>query len=118
MELESVQMPGVCVYVRSEQVQQKKALQLQFQADTEAPLPTLRRKRKQLQRRGNWKCTQSYSAMTRSTNENKSLDELDAPPTWWDEAEPIEEDWQDYPLHMGGDSEYFLVTQPGKGLGA
>ena len=56
--------------------------------------------------------------MTISTNENKIMDELDAPPTWWDEAEPIEEDWQDYPLHMGGDGEYFLVTQPGKGLGA
>ena len=56
--------------------------------------------------------------MTKSTNENKSLDELDAPPTWWDEAGPIEEDWQDYPLDMGGDSDYFLVSQPGKGLGA
>ena len=56
--------------------------------------------------------------MTRSTNENKIMDELDAPPTWWDEAEPIEEDWQDYPLDMGGDGEDFLVTQPWKGLGA
>ena len=55
--------------------------------------------------------------MTRSTNENKSMDELDAPPTWWNEAGPVDEDWQGYPLDFDGDGEDSLVTQPWKDLG-
>ena len=45
------------------------------------------------------------------------MDELDAPPNWWTEAGPVDEDWQGYPLDIDGDGEDFLVTQPWKGIG-
>ena len=55
--------------------------------------------------------------MTISANERKFMDELDAPPNWWNEAGPVDEDWQGYPLDFDGDGEDSLVTQPWKDLG-